>query len=101
PSLDQQHNHYIQAELIAEQKIGQDWALKFSTNYTNDNEYRQETFLNTPPATTPTQWVRFLQVIPQVFSSDVSEADLLGNFNTGALKHKVLIGAYILALENL
>jgi iron complex outermembrane receptor protein len=44
--------------------------------------------------------VRYEQVIPQKFDSDVTEADLLGNFKIGPTTHKVLIGAYSMVLEN-
>lgn len=99
PSIDWQHNHYLTAQLTAEQKFNEDWSLKFSSAYVAANEYRREVFTNTPPPN-PTQWVRYLQVIPNIDDSSISEADLLGNFRLGPTEHKLMLGAFTSVLQN-
>jgi len=87
PSIDWQHNHYLTAQLTAEERFSEDWALKVSSSY------RREVFTNTPP-TDPTQWVRYEQIIPNIIDASIDEADLVGNFKIGPTKHQLLLGVF-------
>lgn len=85
------HTHIL--DLSAETRLGDNWSLNFKSYGARAATDRLETFILNPGATTPiTAWSRGTQRIPNLTRALAAEANLIGNFDIAATKHKLLTG---------
>jgi iron complex outermembrane receptor protein len=80
-------------DVAAETRLSDGWSLNFKSYGARAFTDRRETFILNPGATTPiTAWSRGTQRIPSLTRALAAEANLIGNIDLGATKHRLLAG---------
>ena len=79
--------------------LNDNWSMRFAAVASDIRVDRIETFISAPQGSVAV-WPRFQQDIPQDFYGLSSELTLVGEFDTGAISHRALLGAALQDTNN-